>query len=429
MSDSSSGDVLGVLRARGFLQDVTDEDELRERFAAGPVTFYVGFDPTAPSLHAGNLVGMMAMSWMQRMGHRVIAIAGGATGRIGDPSGRDAERQLLDEPTIERHLDAIRVQLSHVLDLEDDGLLLDNHDWLGGIGYLEFLRDVGKHFSVNTMVARESVKRRLEHREQGISYTEFSYQLLQAYDFLHLHRTHGCVLQCGGSDQWGNIVAGIDLIHRVEGAQTYGLTWPLLTTADGAKFGKSAGNAIWLDATMTSAYAYYQYWINTADADVPRFLRLFTHLDLDEIDRLEAVLTEDPAARVAHRELAREATRIIHGDDGVRTAEQATEALFGEGSFEGLDDATLDEILAEAPSVDVPRTRLDEGLGLLELLTAVGASRSNSEARRLVDQGAVRLDNVVEPDAGRTLTDEDLAGRRTLVLRVGRRRHFLARFR
>ncbi|MEX0706156.1 MAG: tyrosine--tRNA ligase, partial [Nitriliruptoraceae bacterium] len=204
---------------------------------------------------------------------------------------------------------------------------------------------------------------------------------------------------------------------------------PLLTTADGAKFGKSAGNAIWLDATMTSAYAYYQYWINTADADVPRFLRLFTHLGLDEIDRIEAVLTEDPAARVAHRELAREATRIIHGDDGVRTAEQATEALFGEGSFEGLDDATLDEVLAEAPSVDVPRTRLDEGLGLLELLTAVGASRSNSEARRLVDQGAVRLDNVVESDAGRTLTDEDLAGRRTLVLRVGRRRHFLARFR
>ncbi len=425
----TSGDVLDVLRARGFLQDVTDEAALRARFAAGPVTFYVGFDPTAPSLHAGNLVGMMAMSWMQRMGHRAIAIAGGATGRIGDPSGRDAERQLLDEATIERHLTAIRTQLSHVLDLTDRGLLLDNHDWLGSIGFLDFLRDVGKHFSVNTMVARESVKRRLENREQGISYTEFSYQLLQAYDFLHLHRTHGCVLQCGGSDQWGNIVAGIDLIRRVEGAEAFGLTWPLLTTADGAKFGKSAGNAVWLDASMTSPYAYYQYWINTADADVARFLRLFTYLDLDEIEEIERELAQDPAARTAHRVLAREATRVIHGDDGVRTAEQATDALFGNGSFEGLDDATLEEVLAEAPSVEVPSSRLDDGLGLLELLTAVGASRSNSEARRLVEQGAVRVGDAVESDSTRTLTGDDLAGRRTLVLKVGRRRYFLARFR
>jgi tyrosyl-tRNA synthetase len=423
-------DPIDLLRARGFVQDVTDEQGLRAALATGAVTFYVGYDPTAPSLHAGNLVGIMAMAWLQRLGHRPIAIVGGATGRIGDPSGRDAERSLLDDDTIARHLAAIRTQLGGVLDLGDTrGLLLDNHDWLGPVGFLEFLRDIGKHFSVSTMTSREAVRRRLEDRDQGISYTEFSYQLLQAYDFLHLYRTHGCVLQCGGSDQWGNIVAGIDLVRRVAGAEVFGLTWPLLTTADGAKFGKSAGNAVWLDPALTSPYAYYQYWINAADADVVRFLRLFTFLGDAEIDELAAELARDPAARVAHRALAREATRIIHGDTGVAAAEQATEALFGGGSLDGLDDDTLAEVFAEAPSVDLERTRLDEGLGLLDLMRAAGAATSNGEARRLVEQGAVRLNNTAVDDPQWVLGPGDLAGSGTIVLKVGRRRHYLARFR
>ncbi|MEX2486526.1 MAG: tyrosine--tRNA ligase [Nitriliruptoraceae bacterium] len=422
---------IDLLRARGFVQDITDEPGLREAFDAGPVTYYVGFDPTAPSLHAGNLVGMMAMAWLQRLGHRPIAIAGGATGRIGDPSGRDSERTLLDDATIAAHLAGIRAQLARVLDLDsaDGGMLLDNAEWWNALGFIEVLRDVGKHFSVNAMIAKESVRRRLDAREQGISYTEFSYQLLQAYDFLHLHRTHGCVLQCGGSDQWGNIVAGIDLIRRATGREAYGLTWPLLTTADGAKFGKSAGNAVWLDAAMTTPYAYFQFWVNTADDDVVRFLKLFTFLDLEEIDALAAEVRDRPHARVAHRTLAREATRIVHGDAGVERAEHATRALFGDAPLDGLDDATIAEVFAEAPSSDVSRADLDAGLGVLELIRRVGAAASNGEARRLVEQSAVRLDNVVVDDPQRVVTTEDLAGRRMFVIKVGKKRHFLARVR
>lgn len=429
-------DPLDVLRTRGLVQDVTDEAGLRARFAAGPVTYYVGFDPTAPSLHAGNLVGMMAMAWLQRCGHRPIALAGGATGRIGDPSGRDVERELLDEDRIERHLAGIRRQLALVLDLggegERGGLLVDNHDWTADVTLLDFLRDVGVHASVNQMVARESVKRRLEEREQGLTYAEFTYQLLQAFDFAHLHETEGCVLQGGGSDQWGNIVAGIDLIRRRCGAQAYGLTWPLLTTADGSKFGKSAGNAIWLDPELTSPYTYYQYWLNAADADVVRFLKLFTFLDLEEIDELASEVADDPAARVAHRVLAREATRIVHGDEGVAAAERATSVLFGDAPLRGLDDAVLLEAFDEAPSVALPSERLDadggEGMGLLELLTAVGAASSNGEARRLVQQGGVRISNerVSEPTA--RITRADLAGDTVLVVKVGKRRYYLARF-
>jgi tyrosyl-tRNA synthetase len=427
------GDAIDVLRARGFVQDITDEPGLRERMAAGPITFYVGFDPTAASLHAGNLVGMMAMAWLQRCGHRPIALAGGATGRIGDPTGRDAERELLDEATIEAHLAAIRTHLGLVLDLGGDtptsGLLVDNHDWTRDVTLLDFLRDVGVHASINQMIARDSVKRRLEEREQGLTYAEFTYQLLQAFDFAHLAETHDCILQGGGSDQWGNIVAGIDLIRRRGGTQAYGLTWPLLTTADGTKFGKSAGNAVWLDPAMTSAYAYYQYWLNAADADVVRFLKLFTFLELDVIDELAAAHAQDPAAREAHRVLAREATRIVHGDEGVDAAERATSVLFGDEPFAGLSDDVLADAFDEAPSVELDRATLDGGLGLLTLLTDVGASKSNGEARRLVEQGAVRLNNAPVDDPQRALTAADLAGEHTLVVKVGKKRYFLARFR
>jgi len=424
---------LELLRARGFVQDVTDEDALRAALAAGPVTFYVGFDPTAPSLHAGNLVGMMAMAWLQRTGHRPIALAGGGTGRIGDPSGRDTERTLLSEPELAANLAGIRRQLGAFLELDDDeggarGFLVDNHTWLSELDLLGFLRDVGVHAPVGAMLGRESVRRRLEGREQGISYTEFTYQLLQAYDFVHLSRAHGCVLQGGGSDQWGNITAGIDLARRLDGTQLHGLVWPLLTTADGAKFGKSAGNAVWLDAGMTSPYAYYQYWFNAADADVERFLRMFTFLPLAQVADVAAEHDRDPSARHGQRVLAREATRILHGDEGVATAERATEVLFGDEPYGALGDDVLAAAFGEAPSVELARAQLDAGMGLLELMTAVGASASNGEARRLVQQGAVRINNAVVDDPARVVTPADLAGETTVVLRAGRRRQFLARF-
>lgn len=424
---------LELLRARGLVQDVTDEAALRDAFASGRITFYVGFDPTAPSLHAGNLVGMMAMAWLQRAGHRPIALAGGGTGRIGDPSGRDTERTMLGDDEIGANLAGIRRQLDAFLDLDDveggeRGFLVDNHAWLAELDLLGFLRDVGVHAPVTAMLGRESVKRRLEGREQGITYTEFTYQLLQAYDFVHLSRTHGCVLQGGGSDQWGNITAGIDLARRMDGTQLHGLVWPLLTTADGAKFGKSAGNAVWLDAGMTSPYAYYQYWFNAADADVERFLRLFTFLPLAEVADVAAAHAADPSAREGQRVLAREATRILHGDEGVEAAERATAVLFGDEPYGALGDDVLADAFGEAPSVELPRARLDEGIGLLELMTAVGASASNGEARRLVQQGAVRINNAAVDDPARVVTPADLAGETIVVLRAGRRRQFLARF-
>jgi len=454
------GDALSVLRARGFIQDVTDEAGLAAIMAAGPITYYVGFDPTAPSLHAGNLVGMMAMAWLQRHGHRPIALAGGATGRIGDPSGRNVEREVLDDATIDRHLAGIRRQLGLVLNLSEDrsghrsghrsglaegqpgtltedadaavgspGMLVDNHDWTAPVGILDFLREVGVHASVNQMIARESVKRRLEEREQGLTFAEFSYQLLQAFDFAHLHERYGCVLQGGGSDQWGNIVAGIDLIRRRGGGPAFGLVWPLLTTADGSKFGKSAGNAIWLDPELTSPYAYYQYWLNAADADVVRFLKLFTFLDLERIADLERELERAPSARVAHRELAREATRIIHGDAGVAAAEGATAVLFGDAPFADLSDQVLSAAFEEAPSVTLERPRLEaEGVGLLEAMTAVGLTRTNAEARRLVQQGAVRLNNARISDPQYRLGPGDLASESTAVLRSGKKRYGLVRF-
>ena len=420
-----------VLRERGFVQDVTDADGLRRLMDTERVTFYYGVDPTAPSMHLGNLVGCMAMAWLQRLGHRPIALAGGATGRIGDPSGRDAEREMLDEDTVERHLAGIRGQITKFVDLSrpEAGLMVDNHDWLGDLPLLDFLRDVGKHFSVNAMIARESVKRRLDAREQGISYTEFSYQLLQAYDYAHLAQTQGCRLQIGGSDQWGNITAGVDLTRRRHGVEAHGLVWPLLETASGEKFGKSAGNAVWLDARLTSPYAYYQYWLNVHDEDVGRFLRLFTFLDLEEIDGIVADHERDPARRLGQRRLAEEATRIAHGQDGAASAARATEVLFGEESYHGLDDAVLADAFDEAPTVELTRGRLERGIGLLELLTEAGATTSNSEARRLVEQGAVRVNNIRVDDPRHELGTGDLAGTATLVLRVGKKRYFLARFR
>jgi tyrosyl-tRNA synthetase len=419
-----------VLAERGFVQDVTDEEGLGKLLDTESVSFYYGVDPTAASLHVGNLIGCMAMSWLQRLGHRPIALAGGATGRIGDPSGTDEERELLDEGRLTRYLDTIKGQLSRFLDLStpERGLLVDNHDWLGSITYLDFLRDVGKHFSVNAMIGREAVRRRLEERDQGISYTEFSYQLLQAYDFAHLFATERCRLQIGGSDQWGNIVAGVDLTRRLHGAEVFGLVWPLIEGTDGKKFSMSAGNAPWLDPTMTSPYAYYQWWLNTDDRDVERFLKLFTFLDLEEIEAVVSEHTDDPAQRRGQRRLAAEATRIVHGEGGLDRAERAAAALFGDEPLTALDDATLAEAFSEAPSAELPRDRLDDGIGLLELMVEVGAAGSNGEARRLVQQGGVYVNDVRVEEPTRTIAPDDLAGESTVVVRTGKKRYPLARF-
>lgn len=420
---------IDVLRARGFIDDITDEAGLRALFDGGRVTFYVGFDPTASSLHIGHLVGLMAMAWLQRMGHRPIGVAGGGTGRIGDPSGRDDERELLDEATLQANLGRLKEQIGRVIDISDPdlGMVVDNFDWLRGVGYIEMLRDVGKHFSVNQMLSRESVRRRLEERDQGISYTEFSYAVLQAYDFAHLYATQGCRLQGGGSDQWGNITVGIDLTRRLHGVDVFGFTWPLIERSDGRKFSKSSGAAVWLASDETSPYAYYQWFLNVPDGDVERFLKIFTFLDLDVIKELVADTAQEPAARIGQRALAREATRIVHGDDGVVAAERATEVLFGDLPFADLDDLTLGQAFETAPSITIAPNALDEGIGLLSLLVDVGAAASNSEARRLVEQGGIRLNNTVVSDPTRTIGLGDLASETTMVLRAGKKRYFLVR--
>jgi len=400
---------LDTLTERGFVQDVTDSDGLRELLSGGRVTFYYGADPSASSLHIGNLIGLMAMAWLQRAGHRPVALVGGGTGRIGDPSGRDDERELLTDEQIASHVERLRHQMTRVIDIDDPdrGLLIDNDDWLRGLRLVDFLRDVGKHFSVNQMIARESVRRRLEEREHGISFTEFSYQLLQAYDFAHLFGAVGCRLQIGGSDQWGNITAGVDLTRRMHGEKVYGLVWPLVERSDGKKFSKSGGEAVWLAADETSP----------------------TFLPMGEIAELEKATVADPAGRPAQRALATEATRIMHGDDGLAEARRASDALFGDEPFADLDEQTLADAFLGAPSTELPPERLVQGIGLLELLVAAGAAASNGEARRLVEQGGVRLNNTVADDPAHTVGRADLIGDGTVVLRVGKKRYFLVRFR
>lgn len=421
---------LDTLIERGFVQDVSDGEALRELLTAGPTTFYYGCDPTATALHIGNLVGLMAMAWLQRAGHRAIALAGGGTGRIGDPSFRDDERHLLSDDAISHNLGRIREQMGRLIDIDDPerGILVDNHDWLGDLRLLDFLRDVGKHFSVNQMIARESVRRRLEEREQGISFTEFSYQLLQAYDFAHLHATEGCMLQIGGSDQWGNITAGIELTRRLHGTRVHGFTWPLIERSDGKKISKSTNtDAPVLAADETSPYAFYQWFFNVPDADVDRFLRLFTFLSLQEIADLVAAGVAEPAERIPQRTLAEEITRIVHGEEGLAAAIRASDVLFGSEPFVGLDDQTIDDAFAAAPSVTLER-RLLGTIGLLELMVQAGAAASNGEARRLVTQGAVRLNNAPVGDPATTISEGHLIGSGVVVIRTGKKSYHLARF-
>ena len=427
---------LDTLRERGFIADCSDEEGLAAALAEGSLAFYYGVDPTASSLHVGNLIGVMAMAWLQRDGHRPVALSGGATGRIGDPSFRDDERPLLTDEEVERNLAGIRRDLGLVVDLapygEDDpdrGLMVDNHDWFKDFGYLDFLRVVGKHVSVNQLIARENVRRRLEDRDQGISYAEFSYGLIQGYDFAHLYAEEDVRLQLGGTDQWGNIIAGVELARRLHGGKVFALTWPLVEGSDGKKFSKSAGNAPWLDASLTSPFAYYQWWFNTDDRDVERFLKLFTFLPLDEIAEVVAAHEEEPFRRGGQRRLAEEATRLIHGDEGLRRAQEATEVLFGRGSVAELDADALAMAFEQADSAELSRSDLEDGgISLLDVMTAVGAASSNGEARRLIRQGGVRLGDDRVEDEGRVVTTDDLLAGDAVVVRVGKKQQYLARF-
>lgn len=413
---------------RGLLSDCTDRETLRQRLMSPPVTLYCGFDPTADSLHAGSLVPLIALRRFQLAGHKPIAVAGGATGSIGDPSGKSAERQLLSRETLQHNIDCVKVQLSALLDFEasaNPAMLVDNASWTAQVTFLDFLRDIGKHFTVNMMVAKESVRARMEDREIGISYTEFSYMLLQAFDFFHLNEALGCELQIGGSDQWGNITAGTDLIRKKLGRHAFGLTLPLITNADGSKFGKTVAGAIWLDPKRTSVYRFYQFWVRIDDRDVVRYLKYFTFMTREEIDALEQQHAQKPEARVAHRALAKAVTDLIHGADATEEAIRASEILFG-GNLDGISEATFNEIAAEVPSTRLNPTRFDSpGLPLVELLAESGLCPSKGQARKDVEGGGIYLNNQRLGDAQKRITASDFLFNRHLLLRKGKRNYHL----
>jgi tyrosyl-tRNA synthetase len=420
--------LLDELEWRGLIHQKT-ADELGDRLEAAPITLYCGFDPTGPSLHVGSLLPILLLRHFQRRGHRVIALTGGATGLIGDPSGKSAERNLLDRAQVEENARRIGGQLLGLLgDDANPPLHADNIEWLGSMGLLEFLRDVGKHFSINAMVAKDSVRLRLDRAGDGISFTEFSYALLQARDFLELHQRHTCELQIGGSDQWGNIVGGVDLIRRL-GGRAFGLTVPLLTDAEGNKFGKTEqGTSCFLDPALTSPYKFYQFWINVEDAEIVRLLKLFSFLDQARIDALAA--TVGSPAREAQKALAHAVTSFVHGTAEADKAVRASEVLFG-GAIDGVPVAQLREIFADVPSISLPADRLNGGASLVDLLVEVGACASKSEARRQLGQGAIRLNgHAVEAGAGggdATVTRASFLDDSVLVIRRGKRNTYLVK--
>lgn len=416
------------LSARGLLADVTDRNALAELLAKEVVSVYAGYDPSASSLHVGNLVPVILQRRFQRAGHRPVILVGGATGVIGDPSGKSNERNLLDADTLAQNVAGIRGQLSRFLEFGDgptDAVLVNNADWLSGFGFLQFLRDVGKYLTVNYMMAKDSVKSRLEG-DTGISYTEFSYMLLQAYDFVHLSRALGCRLQVGGSDQYGNITAGCELSRKMGGQQLFGLTAPLLLDANGQKMGKtSTGERVWLDAERTSPYAFYQYWLNLSDEEAPRFLRLFSMRSLEELDELLRAHDVDRSKRQAQRELARTMTGWIHGEGSIARVEAASKVLFG-GSLDGLEDEDLTMLSQVAPVIDVPRVELEAGIGIVDLLARTVAD-SKGAARRLVQQGGAYVNNVRVADLEHKVTAAHLATRTMLLVRSGNKNYRLVR--
>jgi len=418
--------ILDELHWRGLLADCTDPEALAKQLSQGPITLYCGFDPTADSLHVGSMVPLLAMRRFQLHGHHPIAVAGGATGSIGDPSGKTHERQLLTQEVIAANIAGVNAQLRRLLDFEgksNPARLLDNIGWTEAISYLDFLRDVGKHFSVNQMVAKESVRARMEDREVGISYTEFSYMLLQAFDFYVLCRDYNCELQIGGTDQWGNITAGIDLVRKKLSRSAYGLTLPLITKADGTKFGKTESGTVWLDARRTSVYKFYQFWIRTDDRDVIRCLNYFTFLNQTQISALEQQHKENPGARAAHKALARAVTGLVHGPEATAEAMRASDILFG-GELSGISENTFSEIVGEVPTKDLAKSQLDgSGKPLLELLAYSGLCPSKGQARKDIEGGGVYVNNVREASFQRSVTTKDLLFGRHLLLRKGKRNY------
>jgi tyrosyl-tRNA synthetase len=415
MSEFKS-DFLRTLKERGFIHQISDESGLDELFAKETVTAYIGFDPTAPSLHAGSLIQIMMLHWMQATGHRAISLMGGGTGMVGDPSFKDEARQLMTIDTIESNIASIKRVFSNYLTYGEgpkDALMINNAEWLRSINYLEFLRDVGRHFSVNRMLSFDSVKTRLD-REQSLSFLEFNYMILQAYDFVELAKRYDCRLQMGGSDQWGNIVNGIDLGHRMGTKQLYALTSPLLTTASGAKMGKSATGAVWLNSDMLSAYDFWQYWRNTEDADVSRFLKLYTTLPMDEVARLSALAGSE--VNEVKKILATEVTSILHGRTAAEQAAETARKTFEEGG------------LAEnLPSVDVSAAELDDGIGLLSLIVRAGLAASNGEARRHVQGGAVRVNDQAVSDERKIIGSGEITADGVIKLSLGKKKHILIR--
>lgn len=413
--DDSFGTLWDELQWRGLVHVSTDAEALRDVLAGDPITYYCGFDPTAPSLHLGNLVQLLLMRRLQLAGHRPLALVGGSTGLIGDPRPT-AERQLNDRETVAEWVGYLQQQVSRFLSADGPNAvtLVNNLDWTAGLSAIDFLRDVGKYFRVGTMLKKDAVAARL-NSDAGISYTEFSYQILQGYDFLELYRQHGCILQTGGSDQWGNLTSGTDLVHKAEGVSVHAIGTPLITNSDGTKFGKSEGNAIWLDAAMCSPYAMYQFWLNTDDADVVDRLKVFTFLSRDEIDDYARLVADEPFRRAAQRRLALEVTGLVHGEDAVRAAIAASHALFGQGDLAELDAATLRAAVAELPGADV--TADDT---VVAALVATGLSSSASDARRAIAQGGVSVNNAKVDSEDQLLGSAALAGG-VAVLRRGKK--------
>lgn len=422
-------DLLDELRWRGLLHQVTDEAGLAKLLKSGQQTIYIGFDPTASSLHVGSMMQLMMLRRFQRAGHRPIALVGGATGMIGDPSGKSEERNLLSADQLQANVEGISLQMQKFLNFsgERGAILLNNFDWMKDYSYLEFLRDVGKNFPIGAMLGKDSVRSRLDS-EAGLSYTEFSYMLLQAFDFVQLSRRHGCRIQAGGSDQWGNITAGIELGRRMLGEQFYGLTAPLLTTSDGRKMGKTESGAIWLDPERTSPYAFYQYWINVADGDVLRCIAYLTEIAREEYEGLAEQVEHNPGGRAAQKRLAEWMTQLVHGEAGLKSAEKATHILFG-GEIEQATDSQLNEIFADVPSHSTNRSELqDEGYWIVEALQAANLVSSGGEARRSIKEGGVYVNNRRVTDQQYRLTMDDLASQSVIVLRRGKRKYALLKF-
>jgi tyrosyl-tRNA synthetase len=424
--------LLDDLRWRGLVHQTTDDANLSAWLEAQPRTVYAGFDPTADSLHVGSLLPLLLLRRFQQAGHKPIAVVGGATGMIGDPSGKSQERNLLSRDDLARNVAGLREQMRQFLDFDAGSHaaeLVNNFDWVGPFSFLEFLRDVGKNFPVNVMLAKDSVKSRLGRDDTGLSYTEFSYMLLQAYDFVYLHDKYNCDLQVGGSDQWGNITTGIDLGRRMRGVQLYGLTCPLLTKADGAKMGKTETGTVWLSPKRTSPYQFYQYWIRVEDADVGKCLRMLTTLSHAEIDSLDASRATAAANRDSQRRLAEELTRLVHGAEGLSSAQLATDIFYG-AEIANLSDAQLTEIFADVPSQQLARDALsnDGGLPIIDALVAAGLAKSKGDARRTVQQGGAYVNNRRIDGADARLTAADLASETVMVLRSGKKNYALLRF-